>query len=210
MNFSTTGATVPFGNDSRFSNERVPIDGSVSNAKVGVGAAISADKLVDGSANKLMTSAERTKLAGIAAGATANDSDANLKARVNHTGEQAISTVTGLQTALDAMAADSAVVKLTGAQTVAGVKTFSSAPSVPDASFAIVKVNGLQAALDAKPPITPAANLGLDYSIGYAAAFALGSRPPVPAGAKIRIHGGSTSDPDPAWMVAGDYRQVTT
>lgn len=33
--------------------------------------------------------------------ATANDTDANLKARANHTGTQAISTVTGLQTALD-------------------------------------------------------------------------------------------------------------
>lgn len=33
--------------------------------------------------------------------ATANDTDANLKARANHTGVQAISTVTGLQTALD-------------------------------------------------------------------------------------------------------------
>ena len=37
----------------------------------------------------------------VANGATANDTDANLKARANHTGTQAISTVSGLQTALD-------------------------------------------------------------------------------------------------------------
>ena len=43
---------------------------------------------------------EKTKLSGIETGATVNDSDVNLKNRVNHTGEQAITTVTGLQAAL--------------------------------------------------------------------------------------------------------------
>lgn len=47
------------------------------------------------------TTAQETKLAGIATGATANSSDATLLDRANHTGAQAISTVTGLQTALD-------------------------------------------------------------------------------------------------------------
>lgn len=47
------------------------------------------------------TTAEKAKLAGIAVNATANDTDANLKNRSNHTGTQAISTVSGLQTALD-------------------------------------------------------------------------------------------------------------
>lgn len=51
------------------------------------------------------TTAEKTKLAGVATGATANDTDANLKNRANHTGEQAIATVTGLQTALDGKSA---------------------------------------------------------------------------------------------------------
>ncbi len=48
------------------------------------------------------TTTEKTKLSGIASGATANSSDATLLARANHTGTQAISTVSGLQTALDA------------------------------------------------------------------------------------------------------------
>lgn len=39
--------------------------------------------------------------------ATANDTDANLKDRANHTGVQAISTVTGLQDALDALLPES-------------------------------------------------------------------------------------------------------
>jgi hypothetical protein len=46
-------------------------------------------------------SAMKTKLDGIATGATANDTDAQLRDRSTHTGTQAISTVTGLQTVLD-------------------------------------------------------------------------------------------------------------
>lgn len=46
-------------------------------------------------------SAAKTKLDGIATGATANATDAQLRDRATHTGAQAISTVTGLQTALN-------------------------------------------------------------------------------------------------------------
>ncbi len=46
-------------------------------------------------------SAMKTKLDGIASGATANATDAQLRDRATHTGTQAISTVSGLQTALD-------------------------------------------------------------------------------------------------------------
>jgi hypothetical protein len=49
-----------------------------------------------------MTGADKTKLDGVATGATANSSDATLLARANHTGVQAISTITDLQTSLDA------------------------------------------------------------------------------------------------------------
>ena len=48
------------------------------------------------------TTAEKNKLAGIATGATANATDAALRDRTSHTGTQAIATVSGLQTALDA------------------------------------------------------------------------------------------------------------
>ena len=52
-----------------------------------------------GSLAGLFTSAGFTKLGGIAAGATANSSDAALLNRANHTGTQAGSTVTGAYTA---------------------------------------------------------------------------------------------------------------
>ena len=51
-----------------------------------------------------MAAADKTKLDGVATGATANQTDAYLLDRANHTGSQAISTVTGLQTALDGKA----------------------------------------------------------------------------------------------------------
>ncbi len=49
----------------------------------------------------VMTAADKSKLNGVATGATANSSDATLLNRANHTGSQAIATVSGLQTALD-------------------------------------------------------------------------------------------------------------
>lgn len=74
------------------------------------------------------TTALETKLNGIATGATANDADANLKNRANHTGTQAASTITGLATvATSGSAADLtgnlAVARLNGG-TGASASTF--------------------------------------------------------------------------------------
>jgi hypothetical protein len=66
------------------------------------GDAFSMGNMVETSVAKILTDVERTKLAGIATGATANSSNATLLARANHTGTQAISTVAGLQAAIDA------------------------------------------------------------------------------------------------------------
>lgn len=49
----------------------IPADVSVTDAKVAANAGISADKLADGATKKVLTAAERTKLAEIAPGATA-------------------------------------------------------------------------------------------------------------------------------------------
>lgn len=48
-----------------------------------------------------MSPEQVSKLSGISAGATPNSTDSVLLSRSNHTGEQAIATITGLQTALD-------------------------------------------------------------------------------------------------------------
>ena len=70
-------------------------------ALTGPDTSVSADVIPDGSSKVVMTASERIKLSGIATGATNNDTDANLKNRANHTGSQSISTVTGLELALE-------------------------------------------------------------------------------------------------------------
>ena len=57
------------------------------------------------SVSGFMSSADKAKLDGIATGATVNSTDAQLRDRSTHTGAQAISTITGLQTALDGKSA---------------------------------------------------------------------------------------------------------
>ncbi|MCX7645455.1 MAG: hypothetical protein N2Z62_09205, partial [Rhodobacteraceae bacterium] len=57
-----------------------------------------------GSAPGFLSAADKAKLDGIAAGATANATDAELRDRATHTGTQPIATVAGLQAALDGKA----------------------------------------------------------------------------------------------------------
>lgn len=56
------------------------------------------------SAPGFMAASDKAKLNGIAEGATANASNASLRDRATHTGEQPVSTITGLQLALDGKA----------------------------------------------------------------------------------------------------------
>lgn len=68
------------------------------------------------------TTTEKTKLAGIAASATANDTDANLKNRANHTGTQAASTITGLA----AVATTGSYNDLSNKPTIPGARSFTN------------------------------------------------------------------------------------
>jgi hypothetical protein len=64
----------------------------------------SADSLTDGTTNKAFLATERTKLAGVATGATANATDAQLRDRSTHTGTQTASTISDFQTTVSANA----------------------------------------------------------------------------------------------------------
>ncbi len=75
-------------------------DGTVTNIKVAPDAAISADKLVDGTSLKLLTAAERVKLAGVTAGATVNATDVQLRDRTTHGGFQLSTTISDLTEAV--------------------------------------------------------------------------------------------------------------
>lgn len=72
-----------------------PAEGNAAYAAAGhVGAGGTAHaNVVAGGAAGFMSGADKTKLDGIAAGATANSSDATLLARASHTGTQAASTI---------------------------------------------------------------------------------------------------------------------
>jgi len=67
---------------------------------IGVGGSQHPDVIAAG-ASGFMTGADKTKLNGIATGATANSADATLLARANHTGTQTASTVSDFSEAVD-------------------------------------------------------------------------------------------------------------
>lgn len=105
-------------------------------------------------ANGGLAPADKVKLDGIEAGATANSTDVELRDRSTHTGEQPISATTGLQASLDGKADDADLTAHSGsADPHPGYLT----PAEGDAAYAslshiqaIPTVTGLQAALDAK------------------------------------------------------------
>jgi len=100
------------------------------------------------------TIAQESKLAGIAAGATVNQSDAFLLSRANHTGTQAISTVNGLQAALDA-------------------KQPAGSYALTGHVHTIAEVTGLQLALDGKQPVsTVLSNTTASFTVAQEAKLA--------------------------------------
>lgn len=84
-----------------------------------------------------MTAADKSKLDGIASGATANSPDATLLNRANHTGSQAISTVTNLQSSLDAKVDD---VQVGAANGVASLDAGGKVPSAQLPAIAFTNV----------------------------------------------------------------------
>ena len=81
-----------------------------------------------------MSAADKAKLGGIAAGATANSSDATLLDRANHTGTQAIATIAGLQSALDGKQAANS-----GVRTIHDLGTIASGTITPEPSAGDMK-----------------------------------------------------------------------
>tara|TARA_B110000438_G_scaffold62609_2_gene63088 strand:- start:1936 stop:3828 length:1893 start_codon:yes stop_codon:yes gene_type:complete len=90
-----------------------------------------------------MTDEDKTKLDGVATGATANDTDANLKARANHTGTQAASTISDFDTEVannTAVTANTA--KVTNA-THTGDVAGSTSLTIADNAVSLAKMAGL-------------------------------------------------------------------
>jgi hypothetical protein len=68
-------------------------DTEVSNNPSVNGSVTTHSDVSNAGSGQIITSTERTKLGGIATGATANQTDAHLKNRANHTGTQTLSTI---------------------------------------------------------------------------------------------------------------------
>lgn len=74
---------------------------TVEEFQLGTHSVIELNDVTSAGSGQIITNEERTKLAGIQAEATKNQTDSYLLDRANHTGTQAISSVSGLQTTLD-------------------------------------------------------------------------------------------------------------
>ena len=79
--------------------------------------------------------------------------------RANHTGSQAMSTVTGLTSAL------AGKVGTTGDQPIAGVKTFTDGIIVPNASISTDKLDGLSEAIDSAIAALPGVTLTYENAL---------------------------------------------
>jgi len=103
MNESAAGLVVQ-SNDPRLSNTRIPVNHASSHVTGGTD--VIPDSIPSGNSG-LMSGADKAKLDGIEALATKNSTDAELRDRTTHTGQQAISTIAGLSSILDTKVADS-------------------------------------------------------------------------------------------------------
>ncbi|HET8685110.1 MAG TPA: hypothetical protein VFM18_00435 [Methanosarcina sp.] len=92
-----TSSDVGLGNVDNTSDINKPISTAVQTALNGK----ASTAVVTTSANGLMVASDKTKLDGIAAGATVNSTDFYLLNRANHSGTQPISSITSLQSTLD-------------------------------------------------------------------------------------------------------------
>jgi hypothetical protein len=158
VSYGSTSSTACVGNDARLSNSREWTASTVTQAEAEAGTATTrrawtAERVFQAIAAWWAASASKTKLDGIATGATANATDAQLRDRSTHTGTQAISTVSGLQTALDGKQASGSYAAATHTHAISDVtslQTTLDGKASTSHGHAISDVTGLQTALDGK------------------------------------------------------------
>lgn len=106
------------------------------------------DDIADGVTYKQYSQTEKTKLAGVAADATANQTDAYLLARANHTGQQSSSTISDFNSASDARIAAANGVSI--ASLSGGKIPTSQLPAIAVTDVFVVNSQAAQLALTAE------------------------------------------------------------
>lgn len=107
-----------------------------------------------------MSAADKSKLDGVAAGATANATDAALRDRSTHTGTQSVSTIVGLgAAALLAVGTTAGTVAAGNDSRIVGAAQLSGAAFTGDVSFG-TKATFARAQTDVEPTLNRAADYG--------------------------------------------------
>ena len=165
-----TSAMVGLGNVDNTSDANKPVSTAQATADTAAKARAnhtgtqSADTIVDGTTNHAFTAVMDGKLAGVAAGATANSTDATLLNRANHTGTQAAATISDFTTAvrssrLDQMALPTAAVAMNG-QKMTGMAD----PTQPQDSATKAYVDAMSVGLDVKASVRVATTANITLS----------------------------------------------
>lgn len=112
----TTGQVLSKIDGTNYNTQWINAAGGVSSVNGQTGAVtLATDNVSDsGQTNKYTTAAQIAKLAGIATGATANQTDAYLLSRANHTGTQTASTISDFNSAASSAAPVQSVAGKTG------------------------------------------------------------------------------------------------
>jgi len=133
--------------------------------------------------NGFMSSVDKTKLDGIANGATANDTDANLRARSSHTGTQPASTISDFNSVTDSRIAASRDIANGGASLGADSKL--RVDQIPPALLGAANYQGTWNATTNSPSIVSSTGTKGHYYV-------------------VATAGGSTIDTESDWKI-GDW-----
>jgi len=154
VSYGTSSTVACRGDDARLSDSREWSADTVSQAEAEAGSsttrrAFTPQRVFQAIAAWWAASASKTKLDGIAAGATANATDAQLRDRSTHTGTQTASTISDFTSAVIAAAPPTTNASLLTSGTLPDARLSSNIARTSDVSSAVAAVvNAAPASLD--------------------------------------------------------------